>query len=179
MLGSNDKRTNSNLMETGMTEKLYTLAEVAAELDCGTKELRRRLNGSVVRDENLMRCVPGSVVRSLIEDRDSALAAERDRERRRRENPAPNPSRERVRAIQAAQRANPIGLGADMTMDQRALGTVTASEIASGIDERVAASSQRIDDFMSGEIRVRRFGRKARGENSSPDRAGSCPKWGT
>lgn len=144
-----------------MTNQLYPIASVAAELNIGYRELERRCNGNVVRDDALMKCIPAHLVRELIVERDAADLAEREARRQAAANRQPNPHRERVRAIQAAQRANPVDpLGTDMSMQQRALGTVTASDIG----ERVDASEERLSDFMSGELRVRRFtNRKARG----------------
>lgn len=109
-------------------EKLYPLAQVASELDCGVKDLRRRLNGKVVRDENLMRCIPGSIVRQLIEDRDAELAGQREAERQRRENPTPNPLRERVKAIQAAQKELPPNVDKFAPIHERARAAITAAE---------------------------------------------------
>lgn len=154
-----DSHTESETSETPGT--LYPLAVVAAELDCGVKELRKRLNGNVIRDENLMRCVPGTVVRQLIEQRDAELAASREAERQKRENPTPNPTIARVRAIKAAQRANPIDMSNCSSMPEKVAAMITsapASVLQSVFDEAMTEADERTSDFLSGEMQIRKIG---------------------
>lgn len=142
-----------------MTEKLYPIAQVAAELDCGTKDLRRRLNGQVVRDENLMRCVPGSVVRQLIEARDAELVARREDARQRRGSRQPNPYRERVRAIRAMHREiRPEQLEGATGMSEKALMTVLEPTSSADYDDRMRDADERTGDFLSGTMQLRKIG---------------------
>ncbi|WP_157746181.1 hypothetical protein [Mycobacterium marseillense] len=139
------------------TEKLYPIAEVASELDCGVKDLRRKLPGQVVRDENLMRCVPGSVVRQLIEERDAEIVARREDAKQRRENRNPNPTRERVEAIKFAQHASPFSADTpDGDMAKSAMAQVMAPEV----QKRWDSSGRRMDEYKSGEVTYHRINAK-------------------
>lgn len=138
-------------------EKLYPIAQVASELDCGVKDLRRRLNGQVVRDENLMRCVPGSVVRQLIEERDAGIEARREAARQRRENRQPNPTRERVRAIKSTQQASPFNADTDGDMAKSAMAQVMAPEV----QKRWDSSGRRMDEYKRGEVTYHRLNQES------------------
>ncbi|KLO42377.1 hypothetical protein ABW17_12085 [Mycobacterium nebraskense] len=134
----------------------YPLAVVAAELGCGTKDLERRCNGAMIRDEAGLRCIPAHIVRQLIDARDAQLAAEREDRRLARERFRHNPARDRVRAIQAAQAD--LELGSGLSFQQSALARVTGVELT----ERVESSSERLDEFLAGETIYHRLGPEPR-----------------
>ncbi|KQH75304.1 hypothetical protein AO501_29810 [Mycobacterium gordonae] len=155
--GHNGNKSGGDVSGTPMiSEKFYTLAEVAAELDCGTREIIRRCNGAVVRDECGMRVLPGQVVRELVEQRDAAEAAYRERQRRIRENPAPHPVRERIKARKARKIEFPVLTG---SMAERARLQVTATaddSDHSDVREQMQASDNRMEDYMRGALVYRK-----------------------
>jgi hypothetical protein len=77
-------------------EKLYPLAQVAAELDCGVRDVVKRANGSLVRDEYGFRCIRGDVAAEWIAERDQKLAARREAARQ---------DAERCKAVREARQA--------------------------------------------------------------------------
>lgn len=64
-----------------MNDDAYPLVYVAAELGCGTKEIEKRVNGELIRDDAGMRFVPATLVKQLIDERDAQQAAEAERRR--------------------------------------------------------------------------------------------------
>lgn len=73
------------------TTPLYPLAVVAADLDCGIRQLLQRAGDQVVVNEHGLRCLPGTVVRLLVAEK--AAHAENDAKRRAE-------GRERARVVQ-------------------------------------------------------------------------------
>lgn len=71
-----------------MCDNAISLTLVAAELNLGTHELKRRANGHLVRDDAGMTCLTKDFVRELVLERDAKDAAFRETQKRNRENVA-------------------------------------------------------------------------------------------
>lgn len=148
--------SEANLSES-TRPKLIPLAVVASELDCGVKDLRRRLNGNVIRDEAGIRCAPATVVRQLVTERDERIAAVREAERQRLDGNPRNPYRERVRAAKDRQRCASLGVDA-LSMAQKAIAIVVQPESPAELDESMTEADERTSDFMSGQMQLRKIG---------------------
>ncbi|WP_326565499.1 hypothetical protein [Mycobacterium sp. 3-98] len=91
-----------------MNDDAYPLVYVAAELGCGTKEIERRVNGSLIRDDVGMRYVPALQVKQLIAERDAQKAAEAERRRTEAERHARiREERRRQRELAASRPSDP------------------------------------------------------------------------
>lgn len=101
--------TSGNPLEGNqVNDDAYPLVYVAAELGCGTKEVERKVNGSLIRDDAGMRYVPAPLVKQLITDRDAAKATEAERRRAEAEHHARlREQRRRERELAAARTGDP------------------------------------------------------------------------
>jgi hypothetical protein len=130
--------------------RLYPLAVVASELDCGTRYLEQRCNGAIVRNEDGMRCVPGDLVRKLIAEQQAKAEARREVQRRDLAEAeaarGANPVRERVRAIRSRQERETAFDTNDDDMAVSALARVTAEETAA----KAETAGQRFSEMARG-----------------------------
>jgi hypothetical protein len=124
----------------------YSPADIAYQLSCAKRDLERRCGGTIPVDENLVEFIPGHIARQLIEERDSKLAAQHEARRQARANQQANPVRQHVQATRAAQLGGEFSFGDDMSLSAQALARMTAADH----EASMAASSRKMDEFLSG-----------------------------
>jgi hypothetical protein len=56
-----------------MDDQLFPIAVVAAEIGTGTRMIEKRCGTGIVKNQFGMRCVPGELVRILVDERDAEL----------------------------------------------------------------------------------------------------------
>lgn len=142
--------TDYSELRAPMSDVLYPVTLVAAELNCGVRDLVSRSNGHLVRNEDGMRCLPGDYVKSLIDaDREAREAQREDQRRRDAELMASSTTaqtRQRVRALARKQRA--LNLDTDVPLHESALATVTSEHTMARMDK----AGQLFSDMKDGSL---------------------------
>jgi len=128
--------------------ELIPLVLLASEIGCGVKELSRRCNGAVVRDDTGFRCVPAELAHEVISEQIDKLETERERRRAERGQPKRHGTRERVRAIAAQQQR----VDGD-SLPESAYRTVVNDEATEALER----AGRRRDEMTSGTMVYRPF----------------------
>jgi hypothetical protein len=110
--------------------------------------LRRHAEDVVIDAASGMRCLPASLVRSMIAERDAAAQAERELAAARRAEAKPHAVRERIRRLKALQSqvdapSGPVTAGMALASLQAIDGTA---------DERLDASARQFDELVTGRL---------------------------
>jgi hypothetical protein len=136
-----------------MSDQLVPLAVLATELNCGVRQLEERHAANIIRDDAGIRCMPGDVVRDLIDRRDAKVEARRAERLSREQHPSTHPVRDRVKALSAAQAAMPIEGVADLSLSESAYARLTAHELQDKYD----AAAQQRHEMLTGEMTMHRI----------------------
>jgi hypothetical protein len=110
---------------------------------------RRHAEDIVIDAASGLRCLPASVVASMIAQRDAARQAEREqRAARQAEAAANNPVNETRRRIRALQAQAPVSAPGERIAAGQALAAMQAND--GTLDERLDAAARQFDELVTG-----------------------------
>ncbi len=131
----------------------YSLAVVAAEIGCGTREIEQRCRVTVNPDG--LRVVSGEQLRQLVHERDAAIEHQRIASARSQAHVAAQLDANAAQAKALAARPRLQGVD-DLPMNQAALAEMIAN--SGDYEAEIAASDARADELWTGTGTYHRIG---------------------